>query len=152
MPRFRKLSVAQPLIIEFREWSRIDEELKVERIRLTNRLRDQLWRYYPQMLKLGDLVEDRMLDLWEAAPTPEKAAHASKAAIARVLKKHRKRRCDTTQVLSELRKPALFVGWCRTSFAREWQRSGRIVAGGSTTVQQSNRSSSRNTRSCLESR
>ena len=92
MPLYRQLSVAEPLIVELREWSRIDEELKVERIRLANRLRDQLWRYYPQMLELGELDEDWMLDLWEAAPTPQKAARASKAAIARVLKKHRIRR------------------------------------------------------------
>ena len=52
---FRKLSVSEPLVVELREWSRIGEELKVERVRLTNRLRDQLWRYYPQMLELGDL-------------------------------------------------------------------------------------------------
>jgi hypothetical protein len=109
MPRFRKLSVAEPLIVELREWSRMDEELKVERLRLANRLRDQLWRYYPQMLELGDLREDWMLDLWDVAATPEKAARASKAAIARVLKKHRIRRFDATQVLSELRKPALSV-------------------------------------------
>src|SRR5262245_47835965 len=109
MALFRKLGVAEPLIVELREWSRIDEELKVERLRLANRLRDQLWRYYPQMLELGDLDEDWMLDLWETAPTPEKAFRASKAAIARVLKKHRIRRFDAAQVLSELRKPALSV-------------------------------------------
>jgi transposase len=106
---FRKLSVAEPLVVELREWSRIDAELKVERVRLTNRLRDQLWRYYPQMLELGDLDKDWMLDLWQAAPTPEKAARVSKTAIERVLKKHRIRRFDATQVLSELRKPALSV-------------------------------------------
>ena len=45
MQLFRKLTITEPLIVEVREWSRIDEELKVERVRLTNRLRDQLWRY-----------------------------------------------------------------------------------------------------------
>jgi transposase len=109
MPLFRKLSVAEPLIVELREWSRIDEELKVERVRLANRLRDQLWRYYPQMLELGDLDEDWMFELWEAAPTPQKAARTSKAAIQRILKTHRIRRFDAAQVLSELRKPALSV-------------------------------------------
>jgi hypothetical protein len=94
MPLFRKLSVADPLIIELREWSRIDEELKVERLRLANRLRDRLWRYYPQMLELGDLDADWMLDLWEAVPMPQKAARASKKAIERVLKKHRIRCFD----------------------------------------------------------
>jgi transposase len=54
MRLFRKLTIAEPLIVELREWSRIDEELKVQRVRLTNRLRDQLWRYYPQMLELAD--------------------------------------------------------------------------------------------------
>ena len=52
------------------------------------------------MLELGDLDEDWMLDLWEAAPTPEKAARSSKAAITRVLKKHRIRRFDAAHVLS----------------------------------------------------
>jgi hypothetical protein len=33
---FRKLSIADPVIVELREWSRIDEELKVEHGRLTN--------------------------------------------------------------------------------------------------------------------
>jgi transposase len=117
MRLFRKLNIADPLIIELREWSRMDEELKVERVRLANRLRDQLWRYYPQMLELGDLDEEWMLDLWEAAPTPEKADRVSKAAIARVLKKHRIRRFDVAQVLSELRKPALSVAQGTTEAA-----------------------------------
>jgi len=50
MRAFRKLAGVDALIVELREWSRLDEELKAERVRLTNRLRDQLWRYYPQML------------------------------------------------------------------------------------------------------
>jgi hypothetical protein len=48
---FRKLSVADPIIVELREWSRIDEELKVEHGRLTN----QLWRYYPLITLVKDL-------------------------------------------------------------------------------------------------
>ena len=50
MRAFRKLSIAEPVIVELLEWSRIDAELKVEHGRLTNRLKHQLWRYYPQML------------------------------------------------------------------------------------------------------
>src|SRR5580704_5062486 len=44
---FRRLSVDDPLVIELREWSRMYEELKQEQSRLANRVRDQLWRYYP---------------------------------------------------------------------------------------------------------
>ena len=37
-------------VMELREWTRIAEDLTVERLRLTNRMRQQLWR--PQFLKL----------------------------------------------------------------------------------------------------
>lgn len=115
---FRKLNIVEPLIIELREWSRIDEELKVQRVRLANRLRDQLWRYYPQMLELADdLGADWVLDLWEAAPTPEKAARVREAAVARILKSYRVRRFDAAHVISELRKPALSVAQGTTEAA-----------------------------------
>jgi len=111
MRLFRKLSIAEPRIVELREWSRINEQLKRERIRVTNRMRDQLWRYYPQMLELvdDDLGADWLLALWELVPTPEKAARVRETTIARLLKKHRVRRFDAAHVLSELRKPALTV-------------------------------------------
>ena len=110
MRAFRKLSIADPVIVELREWSRIDEELKVEHGRLTNRFKHQLWRYYPQMLELADDVgANWFLDLFEAVPTPEKAAHVREKTIARILKDYRIRRFDAAHVLSELRKPALAV-------------------------------------------
>jgi transposase len=110
MRAFRKLSIAEPTIVELREWSRIDEELKVEHVRLTNRLKHQLWRYYPQMLELADDVgANWFLDLFEAVPTPEKAANVREKTIARILKNHRVRRFDASHVLAELRKPALAV-------------------------------------------
>jgi transposase len=101
---FRKLSVAEPLIVELREWSRIAEELKVEHIRFTNRLRDQLWRYYAQMLRLAeDLGADWLLDLWEVVPTPDKAIRVRETTVARVLKSHRIRRFNAAHVLSDER-------------------------------------------------
>jgi transposase len=110
MRAFRKLSVADPLIVELREWSRIDEELKVEHCRLTSRMQHQLWRYYPQMLEFADDIgANWFLDLFEAVPTPEKAVRVREKTIARILKDHRIRRFDADHVLSELRKPALAV-------------------------------------------
>src|SRR6516225_8689170 len=115
---FRKLTIVEPLVVELREWSRIDEELKVQRLRLTNRLRDQLWRYYPQMLELADdLGADWTLDLWEAVPTPEKAARVREAAVSRILKTYRIRRFNAARVISELRKPALSVAQGTTEAA-----------------------------------
>jgi len=51
---FRRLHVADPRLVELREWSRLAEELQQERVRLSNRLHDQLWRYYPQMFGISD--------------------------------------------------------------------------------------------------
>jgi hypothetical protein len=50
---FRPLAAADPIIVELREWSRIAEDLG-ERNRLVNRLREQLWRYFPALLELEE--------------------------------------------------------------------------------------------------
>ena len=63
---FRSLAAADPIIVELREWSRIAEDLGVERNRLINRLREQLWRYFPALLELeDDLGAEWLLELWE---------------------------------------------------------------------------------------
>src|SRR4028119_1497410 len=45
---FRPLQVGDPAVIELREWSRLAEGLQQERVRLANRIRQQLWRHSPQ--------------------------------------------------------------------------------------------------------
>jgi transposase len=106
---FRKLATDNPAVIELREWSRIADELQQERTRLANRLRQQLWRYYPQMAELTDDVGDAwFLALWHKVPTPA-AAKVTEKAVARILKDHRIRRLDAATVLLTLRKTALFV-------------------------------------------
>src|SRR3954454_859056 len=42
---FRPVAVSDPAVIELREWSRLSAELQQERVRLGNRIRQQLWRY-----------------------------------------------------------------------------------------------------------
>ena len=106
----RLLAALDPTVIELREWSRIASELGAERIRLTNRLREQLWRYFPSTLELeSDLAAPWLLDLWELAPTPAKAARIREATVAKLLKRHRIRRFDAAHVLDVLRKPAVQV-------------------------------------------
>src|SRR5215210_3359483 len=43
---YRHLEPMHPTIVELREWSRMTEDLSVERNRLANRFRHQLWRYF----------------------------------------------------------------------------------------------------------
>jgi transposase len=107
---FRRLTLDNPLVIELREWSRMHDELKQEQSRLTNRIREQLWRYYPQAGEVtDDLAADWFLDLWDKLPAPQQAARASEKAVARILKAHRIRRIDAAEVLRILRQPPLIV-------------------------------------------
>lgn len=107
---FRPVQVGDPAVVELREWSRLAEELQGERVRLANRIRQQLWRYYPQLLALADdLAAEWILELWTLAPTPAKAARLREATLARLLKQHRIRRLDAASALDLLRQPAITV-------------------------------------------
>jgi transposase len=107
---FRRLHVADPKLIELRAWSRLAEELKAEQLRLSNRVGQQLWRYYPQMQKLTDnLAAPWFLELWSTAPTPVKARQLRKPTVERILNQHRIRRVDADTVLRTLREPAIKV-------------------------------------------
>ena len=50
---FRRIDPVDPAFVKLREWSRIAEELTRDRTRLANRVREQLWRYYPQIRARG---------------------------------------------------------------------------------------------------
>jgi len=108
---FRRLSAEDPVIIELREWSRMTDDLEAELNRLGNRMRDQLWRYYPQALKVAgaDLTAPWFLALWLQAPTPAKAAKLRKSAVEQVLASHRIRRLKAAEVLDLLRQKPLTV-------------------------------------------
>ena len=107
---FRRLDPAAPEIVELREWSRIANDLTGDRTRLVNRVRQQIWRYYPQFIKIeGDLAKAWVRDLWTLAPTPDKARRVRVKTIAGLLKRHRVRRIDAETVLARLREPAVSV-------------------------------------------
>src|SRR4051794_7271686 len=107
---FRQVTAGDPSVVELREWSRLAEELQQERVRLANRIRQQLWRHYPQLLELGEEVTaEWILALWTMAPTPAKAAQLREATVARLLARHRIRRLHGASVLDVLRQPAITV-------------------------------------------
>lgn len=107
---FRVLEVDDPLIVELREWSRMSDDLQQERVKLTNRVREQLRRYFPQFLRIApDVGAGWFLELWEQAPTPAAARRTRQSTIARILKSHRIRRITAEEVQLILREPALAV-------------------------------------------
>jgi transposase len=128
---FRLLVADDPVVIELREWSRITEDLTADRTRLVNRLRDQLWRYFPALIELanGDFGAPWFLALWELVPTPAKAARIREGSIAALLKQHRVHRLDAARVLAILRQ-ASREGACRNcgSGYRPYRQPGRPTA------------------------
>jgi len=107
---FRPVRIGDPVVVELREWSRLAAELQPERVRLGNRMRQQLWRYYPQLLELtDDVAAEWVLELWMMAPTPAKAARLRETTLARLLKQHRIRKITAETALRILRAPVLKV-------------------------------------------
>ncbi len=105
---FRRLDPQAPEIVELREWSRIASDLSRDQTRLVNRARQQLWRYYPQFLKLeSNLARPWVRELWNLASTPEKARRIRARTVASLLKRHRVRRISAEDVLERLREPAV---------------------------------------------
>jgi transposase len=107
---FRRVEAMEPIVVELREWSRMADELKQERNRLTNRVRQQLWRYFPQFLDLtDDPGADWVLAVWAKAPTPLQATRLTEKKIASILAAHRIRRITAAGALAILKRPALIV-------------------------------------------
>ena len=106
----RRLEPTNPVIVELREWSRLSEDLTRERVRLANRMREQLWRYYPQFLDaVDDVAAPLALDLWRKLPTPRAGPRVREASLARVLRQHRIRRITAATLRDRPRPPAVKV-------------------------------------------
>jgi transposase len=108
--RFRRIRLDDPLVIQLRELSRVDEDLGHEANRLTNRLREQLHRFYVQALKLCPSADEPWLwALLELAPSPTAGSRLPRKTIERLLRQHRIRRLKAQDVVAALRSPALRV-------------------------------------------
>jgi transposase len=109
-PSFRRVRLAAAHVVQLRELTRMHEELVEEQVMLGNRLRDQIHRFYPQILQLGSLHEERWLwALLERAPTPEAGKRLSLAKIGTILKDHRIRRLEPADVRTVLQLEAIHV-------------------------------------------
>jgi transposase len=101
---FQRVTIDAPELIQLRELYRIADELREEVQRLTSRLREQLIRYYPQMLVLYSAPDQPVLwDLLELAPLPVTANQLTVPQVEAVLRKRRIRRFTSGQVLEQLR-------------------------------------------------
>ena len=107
---FRPVRLSTPALLVLRELSRAEEGLLQAFRRTANQLRDQLHRFYPQMLQLCPAADELWLwELLELAPTPGHAMLLSEDQIRRVLQLQRIRRLKAHDVLACLQAPALHV-------------------------------------------
>ena len=107
---FRRINQVLPEVIALREQSRMADNLTSQRTALINRWRQQNWRYYPAFLDLGgDFSKSWILELWELVPTPAKARRVRISTVENLLRRHRVRRIDATQLIERLRQPAMMV-------------------------------------------
>ena len=107
---FRRVRLDDPLVIQLRELSRVGEDLRRESNQLTNRLREQLHRFYVQALKLCPAADEPWLwALLELAPSPSAARRLRLQRVERLLREHRVRRLSAADVIAALHAPALQV-------------------------------------------
>ena len=107
---FRQVRLDHPVIIQLREWSRIDEDLGVELTRLTNQVRDLVYRSAPGLLALSPAADDPWVwALLRQAPTPATQRRLSERRVDRLLRDHRIRRRTATEVREVLQQPAVFT-------------------------------------------
>jgi transposase len=107
---FRAVQVTDPQIVQLRELSRLDGELSEDLTRTANRLRDQLQRYFPQLLRLCPAADEPWLwALLERAATPTEGRQCEIAALEQLLKHARVRRIRATELQAALMTPPLVV-------------------------------------------
>jgi len=107
---FRPVRTSGSLVIQLREMARMGEELVGEMNRLSNRLREQLHRFHPQMLSLCPSADEPWFwDLVEAAPTPAQARKLRPSKVEAIMCRHHIRRLQVEEVLQELSTPPLYL-------------------------------------------
>lgn len=107
---YRRVQLDHPRVIQLREWSRLDEDLGSELTRLTNQLRDLVYRTAPALLDLCPAADEPWFwALLHDAATPAAQQRLSERHVARLLRDHRIRRLTATQVHDLLQQPAVYT-------------------------------------------
>lgn len=107
---FRSVSLPDAELMKLSALSRSYEVATQQVISLSNQVCEQLRRYYPQMLDLGDWHEDSWLWLlFKAAPTPQRTSKLPLSKVENILRAKRIRRMTAQHVRQQLRQTPLPV-------------------------------------------
>jgi transposase len=107
---FRAIRAEDPALVPLRELSRMLDDLQVDRDRLANRLREQLYRVHAAWLELSPAANEPWLwTLLRATPNPDAWCQLPRRRIAAVLRGHRVRRLTPDMVMMALQQPRLSI-------------------------------------------
>jgi transposase len=107
---FRQVRLDHPVIIQLREWSRIDEDLGSELTRVTNQLRDLVYRSAPGLLAVCPAADEPWFwSLLRTAPRPAAQQRLSERRLEHLLRTHRIRRLTARHLREVLQQPAIFT-------------------------------------------
>lgn len=102
--KFKQVRVPDETTLALREVSRCYDTLKADLVRLSNRLLEQLQRYFPQLLTLCSAANEPWLwDLLDLAADPAHAATLPKRRVSALLARHRKRAVTPDELVAVLR-------------------------------------------------
>ena len=107
---FRRIRLDHPLIVQIREWSRLDEDLGVEAVRLANQLRELVYRVSPALLTLCPAADEGWLwSVLRLAATPAEQARLSRSTLNQLLRDHRIRRITAAELHDVLTQPPVYT-------------------------------------------
>jgi transposase len=119
---FRELAGESAHIKEIRVLSRLHSELTEDISRLTSRMAEQLWRYFPALLTVakGDLDHPWIHELWILVPLPALALKVRPSQVQRILHRYRIQRIKADEVLTALRAEPISVAPGTATSARRY--------------------------------
>jgi hypothetical protein len=117
---FPQVTAAEADLVALRGLVRLDDDLRTSESRLNNQFQEHLRRSYPQLLdRAADRPDPWLWDLWDLAPTPERARTLSPQTVAQQLRRHRLRRLTTAEAREALQSPAVEVSAATVASAVE---------------------------------
>lgn len=107
---FHRVPVDDPVILQLRELAHAEADCQHDLARLTNQLRDQVYRIAPPLLRLCPAADEPWFwTLLEQAPTLAEQQQLTRTQVLTVLRSHRIRRLTADDLLVALRAPAFAV-------------------------------------------
>lgn len=107
---YRRVGLDHPLVIQLREWARVDDVLREDVGRLTNQLRDVVYRSMPGVLTLCPAADEPWFwALLAVAPTPAAQQRLTPRRLERLLRDHRIRRLTPSALHQVLQQPCVYT-------------------------------------------